>query len=218
MHTEESLNPNNSWQNQGIMRNWAKQNIPKLYREVFLDIVDESFGYGRKKTMHKDMKYWSNKFEISRRKFQMHTDWLEKNNFITKNTWHGYIPGGGSEPNSYSPCYPKGYAMIKLKDKNSSSTGSVKDMYNNAPQELKLKIDRYSNNKWKNKDDIKIETIMNSWLNEIDTAGKTGYDIYLLYTNPTEFENKFPEMKNHKDMQKYHNIQETKEKSVDSFL
>ena len=116
MHTKERLSSNNSWQNQGIMRQFAKDNIEKKYIELFLDIVDESFSYGRKKTLHKTIDEWAKKFKVSRSTFERHIAWLSKNDFIKINTWKEYIPGGGSKPNSYSPCFPKGYAKIKLKE------------------------------------------------------------------------------------------------------
>lgn len=115
----KKLNSQNSWQNQGIMRKWAKENIQKNYRETFLDIVDESFGYGNRKTLHKTINQWADTFEISRSTFKRHVQWLSEHKFITINTWKAFIPGGGSKPNSYSPCFPSGYAKIQLNDKNS---------------------------------------------------------------------------------------------------
>jgi predicted transcriptional regulator len=112
------------------MRKWAKQHIEKKYVELFLDIVDESFAYGKKKTLHKTIDEWSKIFGVSRSTFERHIKWLKENGFIKVNTWKEYVPGGGSRPNSYSPCFPKGYAKILLNDENDKSKSNEIDLKN----------------------------------------------------------------------------------------
>jgi hypothetical protein len=48
---EQSLT--NGWQNIGIMTQYARKNIKIKNRYIFICLVEESFGYGNAKTLHK---------------------------------------------------------------------------------------------------------------------------------------------------------------------
>jgi hypothetical protein len=103
---------NNSWQNQGICRNFAKSKIKRTYRETWLCIVDESFAYGKIKTNRHDLQWWAKATELNIRTLIRHLKWLEDNEFIKKIPHKGYIKEGGSLPYAYSPVFPKGYGKI----------------------------------------------------------------------------------------------------------
>lgn len=106
---------NNGWQNIGIMKKYARKNIDFKYRGLFMEIVEESFGYGLSKTLHKTQKYWSDLFGISERTFRTHINQLALDGHIKINHQKGYVSGGGSKAYSYSPVYPSN-ANIWMKD------------------------------------------------------------------------------------------------------
>lgn len=108
MKQTQEIISNNGWQNIGIMTQYSYKTIPHKYRDVFLKIVTESFGYKRNKTAHLTQDDWSVSLGISKKTFISHIKWLEENNHIKINTLSSYVQGGGSKPQSYSPCFVRG--------------------------------------------------------------------------------------------------------------
>jgi DNA-binding transcriptional regulator YhcF (GntR family) len=109
---------NNGWQNVGIMAQYSFKNIrSQSKRDVFIGIVEESFGYGNAQTLHKTQEYWANMFDITRKTFNKIVRELEADGHIKINHKKGYMVGGGSVAYSYSPVFPK-HAKIWIKSKN----------------------------------------------------------------------------------------------------
>jgi len=103
---EQELNPTNGWQNIGIMVQYARKNVAQKNRQIFIDIVQESFGYSRAKTLHKTQKHWAELFSISEKTFYTHVNKLAEDGHIKINHKKGYVAGGGSTSYSYSPVFP----------------------------------------------------------------------------------------------------------------
>jgi DNA-binding transcriptional regulator YhcF (GntR family) len=109
---------NNGWQNVGIMAQYSFKNIrSQSKRDVFIGIVNESFGYGNTQTLHKTQEHWANMFDITRKTFNKIVHELEDDGHIKINHKKGYMVGGGSVAYSYSPTFPKN-ARILIKSKN----------------------------------------------------------------------------------------------------
>ena len=57
MSTQENLNnenkANNGWQNIGICKKFARKNVPAKLRTVWMELVEDSFGYCERKTPQK---------------------------------------------------------------------------------------------------------------------------------------------------------------------
>jgi hypothetical protein len=104
----------NNWQNIGICLAFAIDKIEFKYQMTWMVLVRYSFGFGSLSTKRYTTKWWSNEIGISESTFIRHVKWLSKNKFIEVNTHVGFIQDGGSFPNSYSPCFPKGYGKIIL--------------------------------------------------------------------------------------------------------
>lgn len=106
--------PSNGWQNIGIMYLYALDNIPAIYRDTFMAIVRNSFGYRKKDTSYKPQEFLSKKIGIPRSKFQRHMTYLIDNHHIKVIRKHEYVDGGGKNPYSYQPVYPdKGFISLK---------------------------------------------------------------------------------------------------------
>ena len=121
--TDDKLELSNGWQNVGIMAQYARQKIDQKYRQVFMDIVQESFGYGMSKTLHKTQSHWAKEFGISERTFMRHINELALNGYVKINHQKGYIVGGGSKAYSYSPTFPR-HANIWMKSVKKSTSKS----------------------------------------------------------------------------------------------
>jgi len=107
----------NGWQNIGICYDYAIDNIPQKYHSVFLRIVRYSFGYGDMFTNRITVDEFAKIIGISKPTFITHVKYLSDSKHVKINVYSGYIVDGGSKPNSYSPCFPKGYGKIWLKKK-----------------------------------------------------------------------------------------------------
>ncbi len=97
----------NGWQNIGIMKQYARKHIDFKHRALFMEIVQESFGYGMAKTLHKTHSVWSKEFGIAKSTFGLQINSLALHGHIRINHQKGYVVGGGSKAYSYSPAYPK---------------------------------------------------------------------------------------------------------------
>ena len=124
----QEITANTSWANEAIAMHFAEDNIDHKYLGLFYFFVRRSFGYSKKYTNRITTKEISRLTKLSEPTVISYIRHLSENNFIKVNKSTKFIDGGGSEANSYSPCYPKGYGKIKFEDdiKKSSSSGSKK--------------------------------------------------------------------------------------------
>ena len=98
----------NGWQNIGIMiQIVVNKQLAAKYRPVYESIICYSFGYCKASTKPYPTRKWSKDLNITERSFISHVHWLEENGWIKINRWTGYVAGGGSKPNTYSPVFPK---------------------------------------------------------------------------------------------------------------
>jgi len=109
------------WQNIGMMMAYIGDRVDDKYISLFMKIVKDSFGYGSLKTNRITVDKLSKRYRISKPTFISKMKWLSENGYITINTHNGFVEGGGSVPNSYSPCFPKGYGKIWIKDAKAST-------------------------------------------------------------------------------------------------
>lgn len=107
---------NNGWQNNGIMLNYAIENIPAKYAFTFLLLVRYSFGYGTIRTKFKTVEFWANKLKISKNTFVSHVSYLVEKEHIEQIREPGFVVGGGKKPYAYAPKFPNN-AKIWIKGK-----------------------------------------------------------------------------------------------------
>ena len=112
----QEITANTSWANEAIAMHFAEDNIDHKYLGLFYFFVKRSFGYSKKYTNRITTKEISKITRLSEPTVISYIKYLSENNFIKVNKSNKFIEGGGSEANSYSPCYPKGYGKIKFKD------------------------------------------------------------------------------------------------------
>jgi hypothetical protein len=89
------------------MVQYARKNINAKNRNIFICLVEESFGYGNAKTLHKTQEYWSKSFGVSKNTFNSQVKELSDDGHIKINHQNGRVEGGGSKSYSYSPIFPK---------------------------------------------------------------------------------------------------------------
>ena len=107
---------NTSWANEAIAMHFAEDNIEYKYIGLFYFFVRRSFGYSKRYTNRITTKEISKMTKLSEPTVISYIKYLSENNFIKINKSNRFIKDGGSEANSYSPCYPKGYGKIKFKE------------------------------------------------------------------------------------------------------
>ena len=112
----QELTANTSWANEAIAMHFAEDNINHKYLGLFYFFVRRSFGYSKRYTDRITTKEISRITGLSEPTVISYIKYLSENNFIKVNKSTRFIKDGGSEANSYSPCYPKGYGKIKFKD------------------------------------------------------------------------------------------------------
>ena len=110
----QEITANTSWANEAIAMHFAEDNIDHKYLGLFYFFVRRSFGYSKKYTNRITTKEISRLTKLSEPTVISYIRHLSENNFIKVNKSTKFIDGGGSEANSYSPCYPKGYGKIKF--------------------------------------------------------------------------------------------------------
>jgi endo-1,4-beta-mannosidase len=113
---------NNGWQNIGIMRQYARKNIERKNREIFTCLVEESFGYGLRKTLHRSQEYWSKLFGVSKNTFNTQVNELARDGHIKINHQREYVATGGSNAYSYSPVFSKNARIFIKSKKNEPET------------------------------------------------------------------------------------------------
>ena len=132
MSTQENLNnenkANNGWQNIGICKKFARKNVPAKLRTVWMELVEDSFGYCERKTSQKTQSQMANDYGFTEKTLREQIKKLEDLELLSVIHSRYNPKGGGSEAYAYAPTYPKGYGKICFKDdiKKSSSSGSKK--------------------------------------------------------------------------------------------
>jgi hypothetical protein len=141
-NNSELIESSNGFQNIGIMKKFISKNeIPRKYRMLFLDIVEYSFGYCKTHTKPYSMKKWSELLDITIPTFNSHIKWLEKNNFIKVTKATGFVKGGGSEANKYSPIFPNnGNIYIDKLVSGSIATKEINKIYEHLSSNQKDNI------------------------------------------------------------------------------
>ena len=132
MSTQENLNnenkANNGWQNIGICKKFARKNVPAKLRTVWMELVEDSFGYCERKTSQKTQSQMANDYGFTEKTLREQIKKLEDLKLLSVIHSRYNPKGGGSEAYAYAPAYPKGYGKLFFKDdiQKSSSSGSKK--------------------------------------------------------------------------------------------
>ena len=106
----------NGWQNIGICKNFARDNIPFKLRTLYMELVQDSFGFCQKTTMKKTQAKFGKEYGMSDRTFRDQSKELESLGLLKIIESNKFIEGGGSQAYAYAPCYPKGYGKLCFKD------------------------------------------------------------------------------------------------------
>ena len=132
MSTQENLNnenkANNGWQNIGICKKYARKNVPAKLRTVWMELVEDSFGYCERKTSQKTQSQMAKDYGFTEKTLREQIKKLEDLELLSVIHSRYNPKGGGSEAYAYAPTYPKGYGKLLFNDdiKKSSSSGSKK--------------------------------------------------------------------------------------------
>ena len=127
MSTTNNINQNEfeatkGWHNIGICKQFARDNIPFKLRTLYLELVEDSFGFCRRTTMKKTQAKFGKEYGISDRTFRDQAKELESLGLLKRIESNKFIEGGGSEAYAYAPAYPKGYGKLFFKDDMKSHT------------------------------------------------------------------------------------------------
>ena len=114
------------WHNIGICKQFARDNIPFRLRTLYLELVEDSFGFCQRTTIKKTQAKFGKEYGISDRTFRDQVKELENLGLLKRVESSKFVEGGGSEAYAYAPAYPKGYGKLFFKDeqKESSNTKS----------------------------------------------------------------------------------------------
>ena len=132
MSTQENLNnenkANNGWQNIGICKKFARKNVPAKLRTVWMELVEDSFGYCERKTSQKTQSQMANDYGFTEKTLREQIKKLEDLKLLSVIHSRYNPKGGGSEAYAYAPTYPKGYGKIYIEDdmKSPTTSGSKK--------------------------------------------------------------------------------------------
>ena len=110
------------WHNIGICKQFARDNIPFKLRTLYLELVEDSFGFCRRTTMKKTQAKFGKEYGISDRTFRDQAKELESLGLLKRIESNKFIEGGGSEAYAYAPAYPKGYGKLYFEDDMKSPT------------------------------------------------------------------------------------------------
>lgn len=130
MSTQENLNnekqSSNGWQNIGICKKFARKHIPAKLRTVWMELVEDSFGYCEKKTKQMTQSQMAKEYGFTEKTLREQIKKLEELGLVNIIHSRHNPKGGGSEAYAYAPTYPKGYGKIYIEDeqKESSNTKS----------------------------------------------------------------------------------------------
>ena len=130
MSTQENSNnekqSSNGWQNIGICKKFARKHIPAKLRTVWMELVEDSFGYCEKKTKQMTQSQMAKEYGFTEKTLREQIKKLEELGLVNIIHSRHNPKGGGSEAYAYAPTYPKGYGKIYIEDeqKESSNTKS----------------------------------------------------------------------------------------------
>ena len=130
MSTQENLNnenkASNGWQNIGICKKFARENVPAKLRTVWMELVEDSFGYCKIKTSQKTQSQMAKDYGFTEKTLREQIKKLEDLKLLSVIHPSHNPKGGGSEAYAYAPTYPKGYGKVHIKDdmQKSPSSGS----------------------------------------------------------------------------------------------
>ena len=130
MSTQENLNnenkASNGWQNIGICKKFARKNVPAKLRTVWMELVEDSFGYCKRKTSQKTQSQMAKDYGFTEKTLREQIKKLEDLKLLYVIHPSHNPKGGGSEAYAYAPEFPTGYGKVYLKDeqKESSNTKS----------------------------------------------------------------------------------------------
>ena len=110
------------WHNIGICKQFARDNMPFRLRNLYLELVEDSFGFCRRTTMKKTQARFGKDYGISDRTFRDQAKELESLGLLKRVESSKFVEGGGSEAYAYAPAYPKGYGKLLFKDDMQSPT------------------------------------------------------------------------------------------------
>ena len=112
----------NGWQNIGICKKFARDNIPFKLRTLYMELVQDSFGFCQKITKRLNHRDLSKRYGISDKTFRDQIKELESLGLLRRIESSKFIEGGGSEAYAYAPAYPKGYGKLYFEDDMKSPT------------------------------------------------------------------------------------------------
>ena len=145
MSTQENLNnenkANNGWQNIGICKKFARKNVPAKLRTVWMELVEDSFGYCERKTSQKTQSQMANDYGFTEKTLREQIKKLEDLKLLSVIHSRYNPKGGGSEAYAYAPTYPTGYGKIFFKDDIQSPTSSGSK--NSEPEKKKKEDYRF---------------------------------------------------------------------------
>ena len=110
------------WHNIGICKQFARDNMPFRLRNLYLELVEDSFGFCQRTTMKKTQAKFAKEYGISDRTFRDQAKELESLGLLKRIESSKFVEGGGSEAYAYAPAYPKGYGKLLFKDDMQSPT------------------------------------------------------------------------------------------------
>ena len=110
------------WHNIGICKQFARDNIPFRLRTLYLELVEDSFGFCQRTTMKKTQAKFGKEYGISDRTFRDQAKELESLGVLKRIGSSKFVEGGGSEAYAYAPAYPKGYGKLNFEDDIKSPT------------------------------------------------------------------------------------------------
>lgn len=141
---QKELQSSNGWQNIGICKKFARKNVPFKLRALWMELVEESFGYGYLKTKRISQDELAKMFGVTKQTLNDQLKKLEELKLIEVIGSNEFVVGGGTKPNAYAPCYPKGFG--KLYRKESSISGSeVVNETTIKPEEPEVEWDKEKN-------------------------------------------------------------------------
>ena len=114
------------WHNIGICKQFARDNIPFRLRTLYLELVEDSFGFCQRTTIKKTQAKFGKEYGFTEKTLREQIKKLEELGLVNIIHSRHNPKGGGSEAYAYAPTYPKGYGKIYIEDeqKESSNTKS----------------------------------------------------------------------------------------------
>ena len=119
---------NNGWQNIGICKKFARKNVPAKLRTVWMELVEDSFGYCEISTKQMTQSQMAREYGFTEKTLREQIKKLEELKLVKVIHSRHNPKGGGSEAYAYAPTYPTGYGKILFKDdeKSPKISGSKK--------------------------------------------------------------------------------------------